>query len=593
MTGRDPGTTYVVKIKSCNGSDGESSCSAWSSNHRVTTNAVEVNTGARPIVLDPITPNCPYTTKTKTAWGKPQNLDVTPHEGREITLCWTPVTGADGYSVSAKHEPTTGSPNFRTIETISNGSTSHLVVHLDDIYSRTPKVGLGNHRAFGLKVTATQTSSSVTHESDMIIIIDTPITEADGKSTSGEGNGKVLVEWNSVGDILGDAYSQGEYDLRHRKSLAIYNAYSPRISNFFESTGDPAENKASPFAIRNLATNVVYAIQLVYRAEGPSATTADDDIWVFAARDAYAWVSDEPIPDDSRVAGVPVTSRVKGTAFTYRICAATFALDNRLDSWTSLINAAFDEWQAAVTSNLLSIKEISDPCTDYHTIASDILDHYLILKMNPVFSGYTHDDLVDLVEHFIDTAIGQRVLRLRFDDLATNEIKMFNDVYGVEGYLKEQEVFAEIASAIGHRTKCWYERVGNAWVFRDNVLMCHAPSGGTAELGDGSVEQVASDDIFIRRSKFMSDPLLRPESDSMFNLCGNAADNPNSAFKSFLHEAGHALGIGGNHAGFSEDSKGGHSEPNVASVVNARSNEADCAPHPADIMALYALYQTR
>ena len=459
VTGLDPGTTYVVKIKSCNGPDGESSCSAWSSDHRVTTTAVEVNTGTRPIVLDPVTPNCPYTTKTKTAWGKPQNLDVTPHEGREITLCWTPVTGADGYTVTATHVPTTSSPNFHTVNSIPYGSTGYLVIDLDDIYSTTPKVGLGNHRAFGLRVTATQTGSSAAHESDMIIIIDTPITKADGTSASGEGNGKVLVEWNSVGDMLGDAYSQGENDLRYRKSLDIYNAYSPRISNFFETTGDPEGNKTSPFDIRNLAKNAVYGIQLVYRAEGPSAETADDDIWVFAARHAYAWVSDQPIPDNSRVAGVPVTSRVTDTTFSYKICTTTFLLDNRVESWVALITAAFDRWQAAVTTDLITIERDTDPCTDYHSVASDILDHYVILNTSPAFSDYSHDDLVDLVEHFIDTAIYERMVRLRLDDSAANEIKMFNDNHGVEGYLRTEEVFSEIASDIGHRTTCWYKGI--------------------------------------------------------------------------------------------------------------------------------------
>ena len=500
--------------------------------------------------------------------------------------------------MSATHEPTASSPAYTTVEDIASGSSTNLVIHLDDIYVTTPKVGLGNHRAFGLKVTATQTSSSVTHESDMIIIIDTPITKADGKSTSGVSNGKALVEWNSVGDILGDAYSQGEYDLRYRKSnpMVAYSK-SPQTDDYFARPGDPALNKTSPFTIRNLATNAVYAIQLVYRAEGPSADTADDDIWVFAARNAYAWVSDQPIPDGSRVAGVPVTGRVTDTTFSYKICTTTFVLDGRVESWVSLITEAFDRWQAAVTTDLITIERDTDSCPEYHTVASDILDHYEILKMNPVFSDYSHGELVGLVEHFIDTAIGQRVLRLKFDDVATNEVKMFNDVEGVEGYLKEEDVFPEIASAIGHRTRCWYKRIGNAWVFQEVDLMCYAPFVGQVVLGDGSVEQVASGDIFIRHSKFEADALLRPDASATFNMCGSVTLNNavNSAYKSFLHEAGHALGIGGTAPGITMGAMKhpGHSEDNVTSVVNTVTDSGDCSPYPADIMALYALYQTR
>ena len=45
-------------------------------------------------------------------------------------------------------------------------------------------------------------------------------------------------------------------------------------------------------------------LQLVYRDAGPSGNTADDDIWVFAARHAYAWVSDQPpIANGSCVGG--------------------------------------------------------------------------------------------------------------------------------------------------------------------------------------------------------------------------------------------------------------------------------------------------
>ena len=603
VTGLDAGTTYVVKIKSCNGAGGQSSCSAWSSDHRVTTTAVETNPGTRPVQATPIAPECPYTDSGKTTWGPPQDLDVTPHEGREITLCWREVMDAESYTVSATTSPTGNSPSFMDVKTfdehgiLTSITDSKVVIRLDDIFASQADTGLGQNKAYGFKVTAKKMGTTTTAESDMIIIIDTTITKADGKSASGEGNGKVLVEWNSVGDILGDAYSEGEYDLRHRKSLATYNAYSPRITDFFETTGAPEENKASPFAIRNLATNAVYGIQLVYRAEGPSTDTADDDIWVFAARDAYAWVSDQPIPDNSRVAGVPVTGRVTDKTFSYKICTATFVLDGRVESWVSLITAAFDRWQAAVTTDLITIERDTDPCPEYHTVASDILDHYEILKMSSVFSDYSHVELVGLVEHFIDTAIGRRVLRLQFDDLATNEVKMFNDVEGVEGYLKEEDVFPEIASAIGHRTKCWYKRMNNVWVFQDKQLMCYAPSVGQVVLGDGSVEQVASGDIFIRRSKFKSDALLRPNSDARFNSCGSVTlnDDDNSAYKAFLHEVGHALGIGGTAPAHTEGAKKdpGHSEDDVTSVVNTAADSWDCSPYPADIMALYALYQTR
>ena len=40
VTDLDPWKTYVVKIKSCNGTDGRSACSVWSDGHAITTAGV-------------------------------------------------------------------------------------------------------------------------------------------------------------------------------------------------------------------------------------------------------------------------------------------------------------------------------------------------------------------------------------------------------------------------------------------------------------------------------------------------------------------------------------------------------------------------
>ena len=83
----------------------------------------------------------------------------------------------------------------------------------------------------------------------------------------------------------------------------------------------------------------------------------------------------------------------------------------------------------------------------------------------------------------------------------------------------------------------------------------------------------------------------------MFNECGSVTlnEDDNSAYKSFLHEAGHAFGIGGTAPGITKGAREHprHSEDNVTSVVNTAADSWDCSPYPADIMALYALYQTR
>ncbi len=606
VTGRDPGTTYVVKIKACNGSGGQSSCSAWSSDHRVTTTMVEVNPGLRPVVLDPITPECPYTTGDQTVWGAPQNLDVTPHEGRKINLCWTPVSGACGYTVSATHDPTASSPAYTTVKDIASGSSTNLVIDLDDIYGTTPKVGLGNHKAFGLKVKVEQEVTGTTLESDMIIIIDTPITKA---TTKDQASGALEVEWNSISSILGTTDSNGEYDLRYRKSKLSYKNWPSTGGIYFEVPSDPEPNASSPQLIESLATNAVYGLQLVFRDFGPS-NAADDDTWVFAARHAYAWVSDRAVSDNSRVAGVPVLSRIKGTTYTYKTCESTFDLDGRFGSlgggtgtWASLIEEAFRQWQDALSTDLIKIEHDTDPCVDYQTVAEAIYERYRdLINQEAELITYTRKKLLDLIDQFLQTSDQQQIeprIKEKVDPvysvhLDQNEIKMYDDVQGIEGYSLPQDVFMEISQYIGHRYECWYkikrDRLGTVvrnaagQIQREldpNVLMCY---GEYREAG-----QPLSGDIWIRRSKFTSDPLAVPSSDAMFNQCGsgNRAGDDKSAYQSFLHEVGHALGIGGA-AGL----EGGHSQPEVASVVNYQA-ESDCAPHPLDIMALYALYQRR
>ena len=186
---------------------------------------------------------------------------------------------------------------------------------------------------------------------------------------------------------------------------------------------------------------------------------------------------------------------------------------------------------------------------------------------------------------------------------------MYYDLEGIQGYLASVGLFKEIASSVGYVTNCWYTPDGYdpvakrmKWKANPSALMCYIGYRATAfsPTGEDLGIQHVTGDIFIRRSKFRGDLLLSPASTAMFNMCRNSSDNNNSAFQSLVHEIGHALGIGGGPNGHSVDEvvireRSGAIRVvtyGVASVVNYTS-EPDCAPHPADIMALYALYQRR
>ena len=446
VTGREAGTTYVVKIKSCNGSDGRSSCSAWSSDHRVTTTTVETNPGTRPVAANAVTAECPYTEKAEATWGKLEGFDVTPLEQQLITLCWTPVTGASEYTVSVTHEPTATKPSFRTIRTVTGGATSKTAILIDLIdLSRVPAAGmrpistppptptpvpdgLAKYDALGFKVTVTRSSPAASYDSDMIIVIDSPITQATTKS---QARGDVRVTWNSVASLLGTSYDNGEYDIRYRKSSGD-SSRSAASAGYFGTPGTPDPEVSSPHTIDALTPDAVYGIQLVYRNAGPSGNTN-----IFAARHAYAWVSDQPPTNGTALAGVPVTSRVIGTTFRYKICTSMFNVDGRTASWVQLITKAFDQWQNAVTADLITIEPSIYPCIDYREVAKVIFARHLETLSRTEFSSYTEEQIISYIEDLIITSdqqqigplkvsgIAEHIADLQRSDKSDNEIKMF------------------------------------------------------------------------------------------------------------------------------------------------------------------------
>ena len=57
-----------------------------------------------------------------------------------------------------------------------------------------------------------------------------------------------------------------------------------------------------------------------------------------------------------------------------------------------------------------------------------------------------------------------------------------------------------------------------------------------------------------------------------------------TAYGTLVHEAGHAIGIGGGKS---------TTHSTIADSAMSRTDNLLCSPHPFDIMAIYALYQTR
>ena len=93
-------------------------------------------------------------------------------------------------------------------------------------------------------------------------------------------------------------------------------------------------------------------------------------------------------------------------------------------------------------------------------------------------------------------------------------------------------------------------------------------------------------DILINRSKFEKDgdedQLNRIESGVRFDTCKDAEETTYRAYKTLLHESGHALGIFG------------HASTKLwYTAMKWKEDLLPCTPFPLDVMATYALYQTR
>ncbi len=85
-----------------------------------------------------------------------------------------------------------------------------------------------------------------------------------------------------------------------------------------------------------------------------------------------------------------------------------------------------------------------------------------------------------------------------------------------------------------------------------------------------------------------------------FNPCPNTNDDYNYSYSSLVHEAGHALGVRTGNDGAGQLIH----HPTIAGSVMSYEgrpqpdetvlhDDPDCSPHPADILAIFALYQTR
>ena len=209
------GTAHDVRVQACNG---DNRCGDW------VERAIPGGTGPGPLPPTPpepvitLTPSatpapgsspmtlqspkavdCPPISKIPTLnFVSPRNLVVTPLPQRRAALCWSPVAGADDYVVRVERFGGGASGDFAVALPSASTDATGQVLELDKLVgSPGAEQGLAEHPAYQIHVWARQGSNTYSNPSDAIIIVDTPITVANGASPSG-GPGKAKLTWDPV-----------------------------------------------------------------------------------------------------------------------------------------------------------------------------------------------------------------------------------------------------------------------------------------------------------------------------------------------------------------------------------------------------------
>ena len=516
----------------------------------------------------------------------PQDVDLTPHPLRKAVLSWIGDSTVVGdFKLWAAE---TGGTLWN-LGYFNNSPFEHTIT-LDDVVNAK---GLADEDQFTFEIRPQPVNGAyLTAENVTAVIIDTPILSINGNSSSSRGKG--VVKWSVDSNAV-------EYTLRYRQldddpvhhselswtptAVSTSHPWSTPITVTLVSSPSHEET-VEPGASRGdqrdpLVLESIYAFQLNY-------STAD--AFVFSARESYVWPSDRAAGGGERVATFPLHSPVpKGRTakgvYEYHVCEETFPAGTRIVGgetidWGDVVAHALGQWELA-TDGLVQMSRVETGCTNF-SFYQDALETEIALNYSGVTTGSPlTTEQREALESFIEVL--PFLTLVQPIDQAQNEVRVVNrGLYPNLGRInqKKQLIFDGLAREIG-LPNCVLEVGG----------------GGCAVPYRGDGQEFGTTDIFLRGGSVTRNPPPFPGDSGMvkFNTCQTSTSGPNfGAYGILVHEAGHALGIRGG-IDTDDDYHRGHpfTDQSNNAVMTYGDSKYGCSPHPFDILAIYALYQSR
>ncbi len=535
----------------------------------------------------PVPPTAtPTPTPTPVRLDTPQNIDVVPRPLRIARISWDAVDGAVDYKIITDGRLKDDGETLIEWAGCSKGATHYdlpLDNHLADDVVDEFQVQALVETCYG-HISGNNPKDSL--PSKKFRIVDSPIRSADGnnKGISNSVWGSATIKWHRIPGI-------SQYTIRYRLLTGTHtekDGWYPygytNLTNMSDIVSD--HNSYSTALLKHTRTNLklmkIYAIQLNY--------TDQNGIRVFAGRDAFVWPAKDFPKEDERVATYPYFGHWTTKEYKYRICDQTFPADKR-EKWIQLIDDAFERWESA-TNGLVKVTSESSKCG----LNNDSpLDDYKHLKIN-------------LNEVYMVDTTKQAYIQLLALPIIPSPLRLASR-YVITKVTGQSDILNLIKYADDIRSICIYLKTPACTISR-----MYSQSASAAGKLNNNVESINGVDIIFKKNRFDAYPIDKPES-VKFNRCfpvetikiGENRYDKHFPYITALHEAGHALGTSGfSNADvigsldiFGGDDSYHRAHPfipdaamNYDSKIDAIINEPDCSPHPFDIMAIYALYQT-